>query len=343
MWLLLALAPLAAAAEEIGDPAPALVVKEWIKGGPVEIKPGTNIFVVVIWGTKGDSELKAITKLNELQTKYRDQGVVIVGISDESPEQIRNFVEQPDVKIDYAIGADTARRTSISYMLGFKLHTIPRAFIVGKDGKFMWQGNPLNGLDVMLAEVVAGRYQLERAKKADMVRVQMEVYRSLSHRGDPRARAAGESLIEGWTNNARYLSDFAYFIVNDTRNPNRDFPLAEHALDLAEKSSQTNTVRLLTTRVVVLLESGKPDEAITLLKSVIAASKDPKEKAALEPFLKRAEARAKELKARHSSANTNQVDSASGTNAVSGTNATPPGPSARPLAPHSGKKENSPP
>lgn len=51
----------------IGEPAPPLVVKEWIKGQPVEIKPGTNIYVVDIWNTSNLASLDAITNLNDIQ------------------------------------------------------------------------------------------------------------------------------------------------------------------------------------------------------------------------------------------------------------------------------------
>ncbi len=318
--IILSLAPFGGMAEVLGDPAPALVIKEWIRGGPVDIKPGTNIYVVVIWGTKNAAADKTITKLNELQKKYKDQGVIVVGVSDETPDRIRNFVEHSPVPIEYAIGADTARRTAISYMLGFKLHTIPRAFLVGKDGNFLWQGDPMRGLDVMLGEVVAGRYELARAKQTDTIRVQMESYRTMAHRGDPRARAVGETLMEGWTNNVRQLCDFAYFIVNDTRNQARDFTLAGRALDLAEKASPTNTLRLLNTRVAFLIESGKPEEALSMYRAAITAATDPKEKTELESYLKKAEARINAKKSRNNSPATNSVTSANGTNSPVGGN-----------------------
>ena len=307
------LLPFVSPAEELGDPAPPLVVKEWIQGEPVEIKAGTNIYVVVIWDTRIARGKETIDKLNELQKKYRDQGLVIVGISDEAPEQIRNFVRKPDVHFDFAVGADTARRTAMAYMLGFKLRTIPRAFVVGKDGKLLWQGPPLMGLDVMLGEAVAGKFDLERAKRTDEFRNEVESYRMLEHRGDPRARAAGESLLAGWTNNVRYLCDFAYFIVNDTKNPRRDFALADHALILAEKASPTNTLRLLTTRVAYLIEIGETDTALNMVKTAMNAATDAKEKAALEPYLKKVEARIEARKKEQQAAATNSVDATSST------------------------------
>lgn len=323
LLMILGLAPLTGVSEELGDPAPELQIKEWIKGGPVEIKPGTNIYVVVIWGTRNPTIAKTITKLNELQDKYKDNGVIVLGISDETPDRVRNYVERPGVNINYTIGADTASRTAKAYMRGLKLRSIPRAFIVGKDGKLLWQGDPVSGLDFMLAEVVADKFDLARAKETDLFRVQIETYRTMAHKGDPRAHASGEMLIAGWTNNVRHLSDFAYYIINDPKNPRRDFALAGHALDLAEKAAQTNSLRLLTTRAAYLMETGKPEQAIAMTKEAIAAAKDPKETTLLEAYLKRMEARAKSKSPKAQNSGTNAVDSASATNATS-TVITPP-------------------
>ena len=307
------LLPLAASAEELGDPAPELVVKEWILGGPVAIKPGTNIYVVVIWDTRISEGKEMFERLNELQQKYRDQGVVIVAVSDEAPDQIRNFVRKPEMHFDCAIGADTARRTAMAYMLGFKLQTIPRAFVVGKDAKLLWQGNPMMGLDVMLGQVVSGKFDLEHAKRTDKFRHDVEAYRMLAHRGDPRARAAGESLLANWTNNVRYLCDFAYFIINDPNTSRRDFALADHALLLAEKASSTNTtLRLLTTRVAYLTEIGETNQALGMIKAAMDAAPTAKEKAALEPYLKKVQARIEQRKKDPSANGTNAVDAASG-------------------------------
>ncbi len=314
---LLGLAPLAAWADGLGDPAPELAVREWIKGGPVEVKPGTNIYVVVIWNTKSASNSNAIPVLNDVQKTYKAQGVVVVGISDESADRIRSYVMQTNVHIDFAVGADIARRTSIAYMLGFKLRSVPTAFVVGKDGKFLWHGDPILGLKEVIRDVLAGKYQIDRAQQVDAFRKEVDDYRKLAERGDPRARVAGETLIAGWTNNVRYLCDFAYTIVADTKNPKRDFTLAGQAIEMAERASPTNnTLRLLTTKIAFLFESGRPQEAIGMTKDAIDQAKDPREKAALEPYLRRLEARLKainEAKARKA-ASTNDVQSATGTN-----------------------------
>jgi hypothetical protein len=305
---LFSLAPLAGFGDELGDPAPPLTVKEWIKGGPVEIKPGTNIYVVEIWGSGGPTARTNVAKLNEIQKKYKDKGVIVVGISDEGTNKLMKFVELPDVRIDYAIGADTGRRTSMDYMLGFKLRAIPHAFVVGKDGKYLWHGDPFRGLDSVLGEIIAGKFDLERAKKLDGFRRRVMEYQALARKGDPRARGAGEVLLAGWTNSPIQLCDFAGILIADSGNPRRDLSLAGEALDLAEKMSPTNTLRLFTTRMALLFEMGKQDEAITTTREAIAAAKDPKEKAALEAYLRTLETRkAREEARRNTPAGTNFV------------------------------------
>ena len=335
LWMLAGLLPLAGFGEELGDPAPPVAVKEWVKGPPVEIKAGTNIYVVVIWDTKNSTGRAVITNLNNLLKKYKDQGLVIAAISDETPEKLKKFVESPDVQIDYSVGADIVRRTAIAYMLGFKLRNIPQAFVVSKEAKLLWHGDPLRGLAQVLDQVVTGKYDIEQAKKNDAVRTQLEAYRAMAHRGDPRARAAGELLISGWTNNVRDLCDFAYFIISDTRNSRRDFALANQALEMAEKLSPTNTLRLFATRAWFLFETGKHQQAIGMLKDAIAAAKTPTEKSAIETHLQAMEARLKSLAAKAKAAGTNAVGSVTATNApsltnsASGTNVSAPKPSPR--------------
>src|ERR1035437_5175886 len=100
----------------IGDPAPPLVVKEWIKGQPVAIKPGTNIYVVEIWQSSIPACRACITNLNNLQKRFKTNGVVIVGISDEPVEKIKEFVLHDGTNIEYVIAADDTRQTALSYM-----------------------------------------------------------------------------------------------------------------------------------------------------------------------------------------------------------------------------------
>ena len=133
----------------IGEPAPPLVVQEWINGKPVEIKAGTNIFVVEIWHASSPAKFAIITNLNDIQKRFKTNGVVVVGISDEPAEKIKANIQHDGtniMNIEFAIAADNQRKTSLGYMRPLGPAGIPCAFVVGTNGNLLWHGPPQLGL-----------------------------------------------------------------------------------------------------------------------------------------------------------------------------------------------------
>jgi peroxiredoxin len=278
------LAPVSGFADVMGDPAAPLTVKEWIKGGPVDIKAGTNIYVVEFWAALSTASRAAIPKLNELQKKFKDKGVVMVGISDEPADRVRQFVEARD-QIDYIVAADDRRKTARNYMVAYGQNGIPHAFVVGKDGKVLWHGYPLQGLENALDEIIAGRYDLAQARKLDSVRGEVAEYRALARRGDPKATELGRKLLTDRTNNPVALCDLAYRIITDSYNTNRDLVLAGEVLNQAQKLAPTNTPQLVLARGLLLFEQGQKQEGIALARQAVDLTKDPHQKESAEVYL----------------------------------------------------------
>jgi peroxiredoxin len=291
LGLLTGLAPVIGWGAQLGEPAAPLMVKEWIKGKPVEVKAGTNIFVVVIFTTPSLSSRASITNLNEVQKRFQGQGVVVVGVSEETADQIKKFLQQDGAKIEYAIAADDQRQTSLKYMLPVRQRGVPCAFIVGKDGRLLWYGNPLYGLDKVLEQIIAGRYNVEQAAKADLARTQMGQYLALTSAGDPRVRTAGLRLLAARTNDVALLCDLAFQIATHPGIAKRDFALAAAALNQAEKLPPTNSTRVAVTRAVLLFESGQKEEGLARARQTVASARDQKEKANAEACLRTMEAR----------------------------------------------------
>jgi hypothetical protein len=289
--LMAVLVPFLGWSGQVGTPAYPLTVKEWIKGSPVEIKAGTNIYIVEIFATTSLASGASITNLNAIQKRYQDEGVVVVGISDESVERIKQFVQREGPKIEYAIAADDQHRTSRNYMMPVRQRGIPCAFIVGKDGKLLWYGHPLSGLDEALDKIIAGSYDLERARKDDTARIQMAQYLAMAMRGDVRTGAAGRTLLTARTNDATLLCDLAFQIVTTPGLFRRDIVLATAALDQAEKLSTTNATQVSETRAILLFETGKKEEALALARKTLAAAQGEKEKAKAELLIRTIEAR----------------------------------------------------
>jgi thiol-disulfide isomerase/thioredoxin len=115
----------------------------WIRGGPVTLTPG-NVHVVEFWATWCPPCRVSIPHLTELQKKYKDKGVTFVGISDESPNVTRPFVEQMGDRMDYSVASDAQRDVYRGYMDAFHQEGIPTAFIVNAAGKVAWVGHPMD-------------------------------------------------------------------------------------------------------------------------------------------------------------------------------------------------------
>ena len=286
------LSPASGAISTLGDPAPPLVVvTNWIKGPPLDVTTGTNIYVVELWATWNHDHDAVIAKLNELQKTFKDQGVKVVGISEEPADNLKAYVARQQPPIEYAIAADDKRKTSLSYMLAYGQREIPHAFVIGQGGKMLWHGHPLFGLDQVVADILAGRYRLDLAIKMDTLREQVEQYRAITRKGDPRARQIGRKLIAARTNSVVLLCEFAMLVATDDRCPNRDFALATEALDQAGKLAPTNTLRLNMTRAILLFESGQPEGGIALAKQTLASTTNSLERASAEPYLRTMEKR----------------------------------------------------
>ena len=279
------LTPVAGLADKIGDLAAPLTVREWIRGGPVDIKPGTNIYVVEFWAALSTGCRAAIPRLNALQKKFQDQGVIVVAISDEPPDKVRDFVNTGSVSMEYVVAADDQRKTARSYMVAYGQNGIPYTFVVGKDGQVLWHGYAFQGLDQALTDITAGHYDLAGAMKLDAVRAQTDEYRRLSRLGDPKAAELGRKILAARTNNPVALCDFAYRIVTDVHNTNRDFTLASAALDQSQKLAPANTPQLLMARALLLFETGRQEEGLALGRQAVDLTKDPKEKASAEIYL----------------------------------------------------------
>ena len=126
-----------------GGKAQPLVGLTWVKGGPVTITPGT-VYVVEFWATWCPPCKISIPHLTNLQKKYKDKGVVFVGVSDESVDVVKPFVKEIGDTMDYNVASDTQGAVLNGYMAAFRQKGIPTAFVVDAAGKVAWFGHPLD-------------------------------------------------------------------------------------------------------------------------------------------------------------------------------------------------------
>jgi peroxiredoxin len=312
------LAPVSSFAEKLGDPAPPLTVMEWIKGKPVQIKAGTNIYVLVFCTLSRANDF-ALTNLSNLQTIYQDKGVVVVAISDEPAEQLKAFVQLKEAKIEFAVAADDASRTMINYQQAFEQVALPRAYVVGKDGKVLWHGHPLlDGLGDVVDEITSGRYNLKQTQKRIVAAEMMEKYLALARQDDTNSVRAGRILLTIRTNDAAGLCDLASQIATDPFIVKRDVALASAALDRAEQLGAMNITDIAVDRAILLFQTGKEEEGLARARQALASAQSPDAK-------DEAQICVRAMETRLAAAKTNQITAPAGTAAKTNQNTAPAG------------------
>lgn len=177
-------------AADLGDPAPALQIAEWVKGSPTNLADGKGktVFVVEFWATWCAPCRASIPHLTELQKKFKDQGVVFIGVSDENSPTVKKFLATMGAKMDYTVVLDDSRKTSAAYMEAFGVNGIPHAFVIDKTGRIVWHGHPMAGLSRVVAQVAAGKYDIQLAKKRAEAEKTLEMFFELAASGKDEAK-----------------------------------------------------------------------------------------------------------------------------------------------------------
>ncbi len=160
---------------QIGDTAPAVKVSKWMNRQP-PVLPGDkdasrHVFLVEFWATWCGPCLKSIPHLAELHKNHEKDGLVIIGVSNEEPEKIARFMDKHEKEkklvMPYFVACDEEMTTTTGWAKD--VETIPHAILVDRTGKVVWVGNPLADLsafDDAIAQTLAGKYDVETAKKA---------------------------------------------------------------------------------------------------------------------------------------------------------------------------------
>ena len=263
----------------LGDDAPPLTVLGWAKGKPVKIQPGTNFYVLVFCSLSRANDF-ALTNLSDLQKRYGDKGLITIAISDDPPKDLEDFVKQKADEIDFSVAADDlASRTARTYQHAFGQYQLPKAYIVGRDGKVLWFGHPLrDGLGEVVDEITTGRYDLKHTQKNIIATEQMGKYLALARDSDTNSVNVGRVLLSIRSNDPDALCDMAYQIATDPYIPERDAALANSALDRALEIGATNLTDIAVDRAILLFQTGQQEAGLARARQALATAQSQAEK-----------------------------------------------------------------
>jgi len=154
-----------AATLNIGDPAPKIQVAKWVQGDAVtEFKPGT-VYIVEFWATWCPPCRASIPHLNQTYLKFKEKGVVVIGVDilEEDTSKVAPFIKGMGTNMTYRVALDQVAdgdkkgKMVETWMKASDSQGIPRAFLVGKDGKIAWIGHPMELEDTIIDKVLDGK------------------------------------------------------------------------------------------------------------------------------------------------------------------------------------------
>ncbi|MFH1833654.1 MAG: TlpA disulfide reductase family protein, partial [bacterium] len=149
---------------EIGEKAPPIKIKKWVKGQEIDPTNSGGKFVMLeFWATWCGPCKATMPHLSELQKKYESAGLVVVGVSREEVKVVEPFAKDASNKMEYTVAVDDRDDTWNKYMNGVGAMGIPYAFLVDRQGNLAWHGSPRDQhLEDLLTEIAKGTYDPER-------------------------------------------------------------------------------------------------------------------------------------------------------------------------------------
>lgn len=199
LWIgviVLLLAPFAMAQGEVkaplrvGDPAPPLSARRWVKGEPIREFERGKIYVITMWATWCDPFLAAVPVLSRIQADYEKDNVIVIAqdIWEDNPPEVSRFVRQKVNEIGFRVAMDDLSsgapgKMAETWMKASGQKSLPCAFVVNGEGKLAWIGYP-TAVEPVLKQMIAGEFDLQKsaADLAELERIHLELQKAMLSR-----------------------------------------------------------------------------------------------------------------------------------------------------------------
>jgi hypothetical protein len=268
----------------VGGWAPQIDAGHWCDGEAVAIEAGT-VYVLELWASWSLPSHNAFRTLNDLQRRFRDDGVVVVAVTGEPIEVVDDFLDMTHAEGSWRDRIEIARNRAV-----------PAVFVIGRDSRLEWFG-VVGDLAPVVEAVATGEWDravyvevlrrrveyrrlIDRGKVAEAmvvldslietdvtkaVRHRFEMFSILVTRGDDTeaAYAVGRALVDDHWNDALLLNEIAWFIVDDRGVRLRDLDFAGEVAHRSNELTESRNPAILDTVARVYYEKGQLAKAIS--------------------------------------------------------------------------------
>jgi thiol-disulfide isomerase/thioredoxin len=265
---------------KVGDPAPKLSISKWVKGEPVKEFEKGKVYVVEFWATWCGPCIVAMPHVSELQAKYKDKGVVVIGVNiwERDLKLVEPFVEKQGDKMAYNVAMEepiattpSRGRMATDWMAAAGRNGIPSSFIVDQKGTVAWMGHPMK-MDKPLAAIVAGTYDAKAQAEFDAKLDELTKQAAQATQGKDYDKAMGirDAIAAHDPDQATMQKVYKFSLLMQKGDPEAAGLLADELLTEIEKKKDGRVAANLASMMLSPAIAEKADPARTLKAASVA-------------------------------------------------------------------------
>jgi hypothetical protein len=148
--------------------APGLDIETWVKGEEMSLSTG-RAYIVFFWSIEDQISRAAFEPLSEMQETYVDDGLRVIGITNDDAEQVERFVRRHEGEMRFTVAVDRRSSTERAWqrLIESRDEITGLSFIVGIKGQVQIVGHPLApGFEAYLVRIINGRFDARLEREA---------------------------------------------------------------------------------------------------------------------------------------------------------------------------------